>query len=45
MTQPDTTDPADEDSARAQEALQSDEGVGVGATAEPDTFEPEEPSA
>ena len=45
MSQPHTTDPAvDEDSAHAQEALESDEGVGVGTTDEPDTFEPEEPS-
>lgn len=45
MTQPNTTDPAaDEDSSQAQEALQSDEGVGATTTAEPDTFEPEEPT-
>jgi hypothetical protein len=45
MNQPHSTDPAgDENSAHAQEALESDEGVGVGTTDEPDTFEPEEPS-
>ena len=45
MSQPNTTNPAaDEDSAHAQEALESDEGVGVGTTDEPHTFEPEEPS-
>lgn len=45
MTQPGTSDPAaDEDNARAQEALQSDEGVGATTTDEPDTFEPEEPT-
>ena len=30
--------------AQAQEALQSDEGVGATTTDEPDTFEPEEPT-
>lgn len=45
MTDPGTTDPAtDEDSSRAQQALQSDEGVGATTTDEPDTFEPEEPT-
>ncbi|HEY7811830.1 MAG TPA: hypothetical protein VIC62_01250 [Nakamurella sp.] len=45
MSQPHTADPVvDEDSAHAQEALESDEGVGVGTTDEPATFEPEEPS-
>lgn len=39
MSQPDA---ADEDSSRAKEALQSDEGVGATTTDEPDTFEPEE---
>lgn len=41
MTQPDTTG---EDSTRAQEALQSDEGIGATTTDQPDTFEPEEPT-
>jgi hypothetical protein len=45
MSQPDVTNPSvDEDSARAQEALESDDGIGIGTTDEPDTFEPEEPS-
>lgn len=39
MTQPDAST---EDSSRAQEALQSDEGVGATTTDQPDTFEPEE---
>lgn len=42
MTQPDPA--VNEDSTRAQEALQSDDGIGVGTTDEPDTFEPEEPT-
>ncbi len=41
MTRPDASN---EDSAQAQEALQSDEGVGATTTDEPDTFEPEEPT-
>ncbi|WP_395726171.1 hypothetical protein [Nakamurella sp.] len=45
MSQPGSTDPAaDETTSRAQEALTSDEGVGATTTAEPDTFEPEEPT-
>jgi hypothetical protein len=45
MSQPGTTDPAaDEDSTQAREALQSDDGVGATTTAEPNTFEPEEPT-
>ncbi len=46
MTDPDTTDPTgrDEDATREQQALQSERGIGVGTTQEPDTFEPEEPS-
>lgn len=45
MTQPDTTEPAaDETSAQARKALESEEGVGATTTDEPDTFEPEEPS-
>ena len=45
MTQPDTTDPAvDETSDQAKEALTSSEGVGATTTDEPDTFEPEEPA-
>jgi hypothetical protein len=41
MTEPNTVD---QETRRAQEALASDEGVGVGTTDEPDTFEPEEPT-
>jgi hypothetical protein len=45
MTSPDTPDPTtDEDSTHAQQALDSDEGVGAGTTDEPNTFEPEEPT-
>lgn len=45
MTQPETTGPAaDEDSARAQEALDSDQGIGATTTEQPATFEPEEPT-
>src|SRR6478609_4649320 len=45
MTQPNDPEPVtEEDSPSARQALDSEEGVGVGATAEPDTFEPEETS-
>ena len=40
-----SADPAaDEDSAHAREALESEEGIGATTTDEPDTFEPEEPT-
>jgi len=45
MTQPNDPEPVtEEDSPSGRQALDSEEGVGVGATAEPDTFEPEETS-
>ncbi|MFN8198622.1 MAG: hypothetical protein U0R72_09885 [Nakamurella multipartita] len=45
MSHPDTTDPATtEETPQAQEALESDDGIGA-TTDEANTFEPEEPTS